>query len=175
MGALFDPLPIGPTEQGGIEVAPGKAADFAHDGVALSLALFELVREEDDLRDHGHISKAEGVVADRGEDVVIGDAEALAEDSSSDGAMEHEGAGGVFGRHGQAAFPGETKLVGRGEGAKEVVPPGGQLHAGRVEVPASREVERFAGDAANVADEASRARRHLGADGGKLLGEGSWH
>jgi len=51
MGSLFDPLPVGPAEEGGIEVAPGEAADLAHHRGALALAGFELIGEEDDLGD----------------------------------------------------------------------------------------------------------------------------
>jgi len=44
-------LPVGPAKEGGIEVAPGEAADLAHHRGALALAGFELIGEEDDLGD----------------------------------------------------------------------------------------------------------------------------
>src|SRR5688572_7841963 len=44
--ALFDKLPIGPAQQGKIEVAPGDTADRFHHGRAVAFALLHLVGEQ---------------------------------------------------------------------------------------------------------------------------------
>ena len=168
--ALFEPLPISPAEEGEIEIAPGEAADFAHDRGAFALALFELVGEEDDLGDERHFGGAEGVVADGGKGLVIGDPEAFAEDGGGDGAVEEDWFGAVCIEDRDASLGGEAELFSGREGAEEVVAPGGEGDAVGVEVVAVGEVEGFDEDAFDVEAEAFGAGGEFGEDGGDLVG-----
>jgi len=172
VGALLDPLPIGPAEEGGIEVAAGEPADLPQDGVAAAFSWLELIGEEDDLGDEGHFGCAEGVVADGSERFVIGDAEALAEDDGGDGAVEEDGLGAVGGSDGDAGLGGEAELLGGWMRAEEVVAPGGELDAIGVDIPADGEVARFVDDALDVTAKAGGEVLVFGADAFDLLRQG---
>lgn len=162
--ALIDPFPIGPAEECEVEVAPGKPADLAHDGRTLALARFDLIGEQDDLGDHGHFARAEGVVADGRERFVIEHAESLPQDGGGNRAVEQDGVCTVGISQGEAGLKREAELFDRGKGAEEVMTPGGEFNALRVQVPAAGEVEGLDQDALDMADEAFGACVEFGPD-----------
>lgn len=172
VGAFLDPFPVGPAEEGGVEVAPGEPADLAEDRVVAAFSGLDFVGEEDDFGDEGHFGGAEGVVADCGEYFVVGDVESFAEDDGGDGAVEEDGLGAIGVGDGDAGLDGEVELLGWGVGAVEVVAPGGEFGAVGVEVPGGGEGARFVDDALDVLSEPAGEMGVLVADLLDLLAEG---
>jgi hypothetical protein len=154
--ALFQQFPIGPAEQGEIEVSPSKAADFAHDRGASALSAFHLVGDKDDFGDHGHRDGAERMVADGGEGLVVRDSEALLEDVGCDRPVEEDRVDLIDRADGDAALTGEPQLLGWGVGTKEIVSPCGQFDTEGVEVPSRGEVKGFDKDSLDVPGQACR-------------------
>ncbi len=159
--SLFEELPVGPAQQGEVEVTTGEAADLAHDRGSLSLAAFHLVGDKNHFRDQRHVDGAERVVAHGGERVLIGDRETLAEDGGGYRAVEEDGIELVNGVDGDATFPREAELLNGRMSAEEVVAQGGELDAVGVEVPSAGKVQGFDEDAFDVANEAGRAQEQL--------------
>lgn len=164
VGAFFDPLPVGPAEERRIEVATGEAADSFHRRSTSSFARLDLVRDEDDLREEGHLGEAEGVVADGCEGFRVADVEARFEDGSGDRAMEEHGLGFVSNVNRDAGLASHREELGRRRRAKEVVAPRRELDAGRIDIVGCGKVEGFGDDPLDVLREAGRAAGELGAD-----------
>ncbi len=173
--AFFDPLPIGPAQQGQVQVAPGETPDVAHQRCALAFAGLHLVGDEDHLRDERHRRRTEGVVTHGVQHVVVGHGETLAQDDGGKGTVQQDRVGFVDGIEGKAGIAGEPELLRRGVGAEEVVPPGSKLDAIGIEIPANGEIACLHQNALDVAQEASGTRRELAADEVDLLLEGCGH
>ena len=111
------------------------------------------------------------MVPDGHERLLVGDAEALAQNDGGDGAMEEYGVVARVGVDRDTDLAGKTNLLSGGLGAEKVVPPDRQLDTFLVGEPVAGQGQGFVQHAADVADEPGRAQQELLAHGGDLVGD----
>ncbi len=89
--------------------------------------------------------------------------------------MEQDGIGAVSSFDDDSSLGSKLELIFGRKGTKEVVAPGGEFDAERVEVVALGEIERFDEDALDVTDETFGAGFELSLDGADLGTDRGWH
>ena len=111
------------------------------------------------------------MVAHGEERLFVCDTESLAQDNGGDGAVEEDGVVPRIGIDLDADLAGEADLLGGRLGAKEVVPPDGELDALLVGNPEAGEGQCLIKDAPDVAHEPGGALQQLLTDDGNLGGD----
>jgi hypothetical protein len=106
------------------------------------------------------------MVPDGLQNICVADSEAVAEDGSGDWAVEQDRVRLVRRGDGQARFSGEGKLCRGTVRPKEIMPPDGELHAFRIDVPTRGEICSFDEDALDVTPEPGRTGGELTPDAG---------
>lgn len=167
--SLFEPLPIGPAQEGEVQISPGESANLLHHRRPIALPFFELVGKEDDLRDHRHFAGAEGVIAHGRQRLFVGDVKAILKCGGGDRAVKQDRIGFIRRCYREAGFSRQPQLFIRRERSEEVVSPGRKLHAKGIKVISFGKVKGLNQYTLNVPNEAFRPGLEFRLDSRDLL------
>lgn len=175
VNTLFDPFPIGPAEQRPIEIAPGEQPDVPENRRAFPLSRFDLVGQQNHLRQQRHRRPPQRVVTHRGQDFIVGDVKSMAKDIRGDRPMQQDRARLIGWFDPQARLARQLELLGGRMRAVQIVSPDRKLGPLWVDVPVRGELQGLLQHSLDMANQPLGPRFKLGPERRNLPGNALWH